>query len=817
MTNKVLGGGIIDGALGVNPDFSEIEAGLGRVVQSIDENGTVFYWLVESTSKGGWLLANGLYANPTKVVGDSLPIIAGSFVDGFTLTKPNQVGIDSSGDEWKYIGDDSLPVVVTPNTNPSASVDFKRLGKPSNDDYLNLKIFQSPTDGGLTEIQTRTIEAGDVYEVRKTSDDSLATIYSNAAGTIEIVQDGTSNVSGSDGVVEFYIADGDYYIEVDSVKSNFSVVKVNVVAVDSVADLLALPSRQRREGLRYLVASYYGGWAVEVPYLGPKGGGEFTWSQAATDSGDGFSVINPYATEDDGRFIRIIKVDITPEMAGAIGDGVTDDGPALRVVSDYLNREGDGVMSLRPNAIYSAWVADVGTKRPSVMRHIKNIHLRMNGAVIQTNSTVLTFNYNIIDYTSSKSCSIRGGTLRGNKYTSGATFGEWGMGIGLYGASSIDIDDMKIIEQGGDGIYIGRQGSDQLFCENITVSNTVCDDNRRQGISLISGKNLYFRNIICSNTSGTSPQDGIDIEPNNPDELLQNIIFDNVETFNNVGSGVKFFLANLDSTSESISVSFINYKSSNESQLRFRLGGNGVSGSINFSGTTELINNGVRYDDFENIDVTIDDLIINNPEGGGRSGFPIFIGMGNDTSQAGSEKLTIKRLRCYGEYERGIYISGSNQPFVRDIDIHVSHIDDAQTNNAEISISSNNLSGINITADVKDFSKNAGNSYIYSIFRHSPNFMLQAGPSTPFNLSGLLSGTTTTIINDKPFGNADSMSSVSCGVGNYFTPGTDRYGDSGSSLLDLYSRGSWVTVERMTDNTSEFRIVDGNGYAVRAT
>ena len=226
MTNKVLGGGIIDGALGVNPDFSEVEAGLGRVVQSIDENGTVFYWLVETTSKGGWLLANGLYANPTKVVGDSLPIIAGSFVDGFTLTKPNQVGIDSSGDEWKYIGDGSLPVVVTPNTNPSASVDFKRLGKPSNDDYLNLKIFQTPTNGGLTEIQTRTVDAGEVYEVRKTSDDSLATIYSDAAGTTEILQDGTSNKSGSDGVVKFYIADGDYYVDVDSVKSLLQVIDI---------------------------------------------------------------------------------------------------------------------------------------------------------------------------------------------------------------------------------------------------------------------------------------------------------------------------------------------------------------------------------------------------------------------------------------------------------------------------------------------------------------------------------------------------------------------------------------------------------------
>lgn len=89
-------------------------------------------------------------------------------------------------------------------------------------DTFSLKIFQSPTDGGLTEIQTRTVNGGEVYEVRKTSDNSLATIYSNAAGTIEIVQNGTDNVSGSDGVIEFYIDDGKYYININSTISYFS-------------------------------------------------------------------------------------------------------------------------------------------------------------------------------------------------------------------------------------------------------------------------------------------------------------------------------------------------------------------------------------------------------------------------------------------------------------------------------------------------------------------------------------------------------------------------------------------------------------------
>ncbi len=88
-------------------------------------------------------------------------------------------------------------------------------------EYLTLKIFQSPTDGGLTEIQTRTVEVGEVYEVRNTSDGEYATIYSDASGTTEIVQNGTSNKSDNTGTVEFFVADGSYYVEVGGVQNNF--------------------------------------------------------------------------------------------------------------------------------------------------------------------------------------------------------------------------------------------------------------------------------------------------------------------------------------------------------------------------------------------------------------------------------------------------------------------------------------------------------------------------------------------------------------------------------------------------------------------
>lgn len=167
------------------------------------------------------------------------------FADGFIIQTRNQAGLGADGNYWIYNG--ALPFEVTAGVVPSEP-DYKKVtfSEAQNvtlstgqsvqgfADSLALKIFQSPTDGDLTEIQTRTVEGGEVYEVRKTSDDSLATIYSNATGTTEIVQNGTANVSDSAGAVEFYISDGDYYVEAGALSSNFSTLSVGDEAFKAV-------------------------------------------------------------------------------------------------------------------------------------------------------------------------------------------------------------------------------------------------------------------------------------------------------------------------------------------------------------------------------------------------------------------------------------------------------------------------------------------------------------------------------------------------------------------------------------------------------
>lgn len=87
---------------------------------------------------------------------------------------------------------------------------------------LELKIFQSQTDN-LTKISTFAGGVGIVYEVRRTSDNSLATIYSDKDGVTKIVQNGTANVSNGDAEAMFYIAGGDYTVTINAISSGFSV------------------------------------------------------------------------------------------------------------------------------------------------------------------------------------------------------------------------------------------------------------------------------------------------------------------------------------------------------------------------------------------------------------------------------------------------------------------------------------------------------------------------------------------------------------------------------------------------------------------
>ena len=131
--------------------------------------------------------------------------------------------------------------------------------------------------------------------------------------------------------------------------------------------------------------------------------------------------------------------------------------------------------------------------------------------------------------------------------------GEWRYALRIFHCTNVLVEGLTIMESGGDGI--GVTGKD------IVIRNCVCDRNHRQGISVFSVENLLIENCVLSNTSGTAPQSGIDFEPDHPNETLKNVVMRNCLSINNQGDGYQFYLGQLNSTSEDISVTLENCRS----------------------------------------------------------------------------------------------------------------------------------------------------------------------------------------------------------------------------------------------------------------
>ena len=122
--------------------------------------------------------------------------------------------------------------------------------------------------------------------------------------------------------------------------------------------------------------------------------------------------------------------------------------------------------------------------------------------------------------------------------------------LNLRGVRNFRVEGLTFAESGGDGIFIGGSWREKRFVnsENVFLTDVVCDRNYRQGLSIIAVSNFVAQGCVFSNTKGTPPQSGVDIEPNQACEFLSQIVFRNCRLENNAGRGLEFYLGNLNST-----------------------------------------------------------------------------------------------------------------------------------------------------------------------------------------------------------------------------------------------------------------------------
>jgi len=149
--------------------------------------------------------------------------------------------------------------------------------------------------------------------------------------------------------------------------------------------------------------------------------------------------------------------------------------------------------------------------------------------------------------------------------------------LDIEGASNVTISGISCNRSGGDGLYIGAAGAEGPPSQNITITDSIFDQNFRQGFSLISGQHVFIYRCHFTNTSGTNPEAGIDIEPNNSHNAAADVHIEDSVTSGNNGPGVKVALWLMTGASPSVSVTLLRHHSSSNGQSGYDANNNDVN------------------------------------------------------------------------------------------------------------------------------------------------------------------------------------------------------------------------------------------------
>ena len=208
-------------------------------------------------------------------------------------------------------------------------------------------------------------------------------------------------------------------------------------------------------------------------------------------------------------------------------------------------------------------------------------------------------------------------------------FSEFRHCLDIFGATNVTVRDLNLIGAPGDGILIGPAftvtngvGLGDVPCRNITVINCTMDDNNRQGMSVTDVIGLRIDSCRFINTSGTLPQAGLDFEPFETFQRMQDILVTNSLFEGNNAPGVLVACVDLDNTSPPMDIIMDNCTFRNNGlDLDQPLGGIVVSNKFRAPGSfivrnslvEDEVRSGLNVRQFaEGIDVRMENVIFRN-------------------------------------------------------------------------------------------------------------------------------------------------------------------------------------------------------------
>jgi len=262
-----------------------------------------------------------------------------------------------------------------------------------------------------------------------------------------------------------------------------------------------------------------------------------------------------------GTTVRSVKT------YGAVGDGRHDDTAAIQAAINSLPSTG-GTVTI-PAGTY---MIDTGKK----INLRSKMLLKMDpGAILKAKTTSLSRHY-ILAIASDTDVEIAGGQLVGDRDThifGSSSTEEWGHGISIGGsARRVTIRDLRVSKCTGDGVCIGGAAYD------VVIANIISTNNRRQGLSITNCSNIRVYDSEFSYSKGTSPECGIDIEPD-ANGSCTDVIIKNCRLNNNAKYGLNIWKRTTNVTITGCTL---------ERNGSLGIGTNGISG-------LKVTNNTIRY------------------------------------------------------------------------------------------------------------------------------------------------------------------------------------------------------------------------------
>ncbi len=223
---------------------------------------------------------------------------------------------------------------------------------------------------------------------------------------------------------------------------------------------------------------------------------------------------------------------------GARGDGRQDDTLAFQRAVDALR--GGGVLDVPAGS----YLID-----PLRSVHLRSgVHLRLaRGARLLARPNAAPRGY-VLTVERVSDVRISGGSIVGERHAHQGRTGEWGHGIMIRGAARVSVSDMRISDCWGDGISIGGSPLGRgrvLPSSDIEIANVTCTGNRRQGLTIGRSRRVRVHDCEFSNTGGTPPAAGIDVEPDAGD-IARDVRIERCTVRGNRGPGIQVWKRTVD-------------------------------------------------------------------------------------------------------------------------------------------------------------------------------------------------------------------------------------------------------------------------------